>query len=79
MRSKMRKSALRAAIVAGAVVATAAGVVRTRAQAPAKPDLASQAKAALAQHSGTIVVRGQRLGPGDFACQDSPNLDPTGA
>jgi penicillin amidase len=58
MRIKMRKSALRAAIVAGAVVATAAGVVRTRAQAPAKPDLASQAKAALAQHSGTIIVRG---------------------
>src|ERR1035437_8158265 len=57
MRSKMRTSALRAAIVAGAVVATAAGVVRTRAQAPAKPDLASQAKAARAPPPRALVVR----------------------
>jgi len=35
-----------------------AGVARMRAQAPARPDLAAQAKAALAQLSGTIIVRG---------------------
>ena len=45
-----------AAVAAGA--ALFGGVVRTRAQAPPKPDLAAQAKSVLAQHSGTIVVKG---------------------
>jgi penicillin G amidase len=52
------QSVFAAAAAAAAVVATAAVVVPTRAQGPARPDLAAQARAALAQHSGTIIVRG---------------------
>jgi penicillin G amidase len=44
--------------MAAAVLTIGIAVVRTRAQAPAKPDLAAQAKTALAQHAGTIIVRG---------------------
>src|SRR3979411_1926986 len=40
------------------VMVIGAGVARMRAQPPARPDIAAQAKAALAQHSGTIIVRG---------------------
>ena len=52
-----RKSVL-ASVAVAAVVAMAAAVVRTRAQGQARPDLAAQARAALAQHSGTVIVRG---------------------
>ncbi len=44
-----------AALVAAGV---AVGVVHMRAQAPARPDVVTQAKAALAEHAGTMVVRG---------------------
>src|SRR5947207_14989294 len=57
-RMTTRRSVLVAAAIAAAGLTTAAAVVRTRAQAPPKPDLAAQAKAALAQHAGTIIVRG---------------------
>ena len=45
-------------LVAGvlSVAVLGAGVARMRAQSPARPDLAGQAKSALAQHSGTIVI-----------------------
>ncbi len=47
-------------VVAGLLVLALLGVgaARMRAQVPARPDLAAQAKAALAQLSGTIIVRG---------------------
>src|SRR5438876_9436535 len=47
-----------AAAIALAVALLGAGMGRMRAQTPARPDLAAQAKSALAQHSGTIVVKG---------------------
>src|SRR5437870_1352196 len=58
IRITTRKSVLGAAAIAAAVLTTAAAVVRTRAQAPPKADLNAQAKAVLAQHAGTIVLRG---------------------
>src|SRR5881296_1682865 len=56
-RITTRRSVLGAVAIA-AVLTAAIAVVRTRAQAPPKPDLTAQAKAALAQHAGTIVLRG---------------------